>query len=452
MRGAGVGFFVVCLVVGLAFAFRPGFASGSGMMEVPEDVRPLLLTEQEMAPWKVQVQHRTYWAYGEAEGRVLEEIGAGQEWVRDGKRLMWIKMCRFDSDAAAAQAAEYHASHTAEPWYEGCAAAPRLGDKRWSSRPGRGYGVLFQQGPYCILVSSIKGTGEEVNDVIQVATKVSAKVSKSLQLTRPREAEYRRGRYGLTRTSPPALLVKGVDIEELCRTELPTYELWRRRDPGQWGCGVVYAPPSGDSESEVVVAVYRTVADAEEQALEYLNGTSALYEKAGDSLKGIGDSGNCWLHERKDGSSVVFVRRNVLVRVSLYGDAGKQQARDVARAIDQDIIEGRRGVELVETLPPPSIRRVSVPTFLLVGETQPLEVEIIDDTLNGEILLTAVSAGLEVVPSDDAGRILIQGKTPGQHELKVIAVSGLCLVETWRGQVTVGEGGAAAARWEGGAG
>jgi hypothetical protein len=103
--------------------------------------------------------------------------------------------------------------------------------------------------------------------------------------------------------------------------------------------------PSTDSRAELSVGIYASVAEAEEAALDYLNSVSSLFRRAPEI--GIGDSGNCWLSEREWGSGIVFLRKNTLVSLSIYGRTDRrEQIRQIAKGVDQSLATGTPAVEL----------------------------------------------------------------------------------------------------------
>ena len=75
---------------------------------------------------------------------------------------------------------------------------------------------------------------------------------------------------------------------------------------------------------------------------------SPIRQRADPATWSLGDNGNCWLSDRQTRSSVVFLRKNAFVHVSVFGPDAPDAVRKAAAAIDTDIREGTGGVELGE--------------------------------------------------------------------------------------------------------
>ena len=137
---------------------------------------------------------------------------------------------------------------------------------------------------------------------------------------------------------------------------------------------------------------------------------------------------------------MTFVRKNVLVAVSVYAANAPEEVRRIARAIDQDIVRGSDGVELATMVPVPVIRRVGVPSALRIGAPKEVEIDAVDP-LNRELSFFAFTIGPGITASrmDRPNRLLFEGVKVGVHKLIVGAINQKNVIALWHAEIIVEE-------------
>lgn len=154
-----------------------------------------------------------------------------------------------------------------------------------------------------------------------------------------------RGHYSLKKTKETTALVANVDLDVVRTNHMAKYELHRKtQDKGGQREMVLYDEGSG-KKVELRMTLHPSVADAENNVLDLLNGTSVIFSNGAPSGGGIGD--NAWYHTTKGtgATGILFVRRNVVV--SLFAQDGPA-AEALALKLDADIVAGKNGIALKE--------------------------------------------------------------------------------------------------------
>jgi len=320
-----------------------------------------LLEDSDVSPFKVARQVQFRWPGPHAVGPGVEQYVEAV-----GRPTVLVFLFGFDNDEAAKAGADFWAHSMAEIFTEGGLDDVAVGESCWVSVSGSGAALVFQRGPFCVSVGVITDIASERSIITEIAQKLdgkivgylgSAQVNDAPGSDQPEEspsgAEYSVGPYTLTRTPAPEVLVRGVDVKGVAARHVPAFEPYREHTIGAWGTCLELRELPSDSMVmvEIQMAVYDSVLEAENQVLSFLCSISALYQKADDAKLRIGDSGNCWVSDRQAGSSVTFVRKNVLVVVSVYAANAPEEVRRIARAIDEDILTGTKAVELGQKVP-----------------------------------------------------------------------------------------------------
>ena len=244
-----------------------------------------------------------------------------------------------------------------------------------------------------------------------------------------------------SKTTLPLKLVQAADLRAIAQKNFPDFAWHRAETMAWWGRRATLLQPVNDLRAHLTVGVHASSEEAQSAARDYLDSVSMRLPAADASREGFGQSGGCWLYESEGSSSVVFVQRNVLVCLAVLGRSAKEHAKRVAKAVNQDIVEGTGGFAFGAAPASPIMRRVSMPTFLRVGEEKRIEVDLGTGPTE-EPSLAAFSDGinhLALAKPEKSGTIVIQGRKQGRHKIVVVAVSANCLVQVWRAEVTVQE-------------
>lgn len=250
----------------------------------------------------------------------------------------------------------------------------------------------------------------------------------------PETKQLREGAYTLVKTPVPSISVRGVNIRALAEQTFPEHELYRENVIGPWGRRLALKHRASQAKAYLMVAVYRSVQEAEVEALGFLNSASAVYKR--HSNAGIGDSGNSWLFERDGRANIVFLRRNVLVEIAALAGCSKDDVERKCRLIDSEILSGGRAIELGKKAPEPIIRRVCVPSFIRIGERDWVDIQAQAPKIH-ELSLNIICSGTTAEAGEQPGRFEIEGKTTGKHTFLVAGVTKECVVGLWRGEIWV---------------
>ena len=434
-----------------ATSAEPTSAASPGVQETkfePEELRGVLLEDSDVSPFKVAKQVEFRWPGPHGVGPGVEQYVEAV-----GRPTVLVFLFGFHNDEAAKAGADFWAHSMAEVFAEGGLHDVTVGESCWVSVSGSGAALVFQRGPFCASVGVITDVASERSIITEIAQKLDekivgylgrAQVNDAPGSDQPEEsqsgAEYSVGPYTLTRSASPELLVSGVDLKVLAKRHLPEFEWYRSRIIGAWGTRATLRDLARESKVDIRIAVYDCVREAENHALDALTSVSALSKRAIVANLAVGDSGNCWVSDRQAGSSVTFVRKNVLVAVSVYAANAPEEVRRIARAIDQDIVRGRDGVKLATMVPVPVIRRVGAPRALGIAATKEVEIDAVDP-LNRELSFFAFTIGPGITASrmDRPNTLLFQGVKVGVHKLIVGAINQKNVIALWHGEIIVEE-------------
>jgi len=181
---------------------------------------------------------------------------------------------------------------------------------------------------------------------------VPADASSRMQLIYDAIGEYTRRGFTVTRTKGVTSLVRNVDMKTMAAAHIAWPISKDRVSSGSLAQHAEFSDAATGSSLDIRACVYKSVRQAEDQALDYMLSMAAVHRRVDRNELAVGDSGNCWACSTSDNAySIVFVRRNVLIAVHAYSLRNKQfdakaKSEEIAKAIDKDIANGRNGVEL----------------------------------------------------------------------------------------------------------
>jgi len=172
-----VGLVVVAVAAGLWAVLQKGSGEEVSAGSNPPDVRAVLLTGEELAPYTVEREVNAAWWDGTEQGNP----GIRQTVSALGRPYLLIKASRFDDSATAVEAVRFHVTDVAMVFYEGLPDGNKVGEACWyTPKSGwQGFTVVFQQGPYCVLVGSPLAENEtHGRAVLDIARKISEKIAR----------------------------------------------------------------------------------------------------------------------------------------------------------------------------------------------------------------------------------------------------------------------------------
>lgn len=146
--------------------------------DVPDDLKAILLTAEELRPYALQKESGHGWGYGERGDTVLLRPALNQQVTVERGKFIIVTYCVFPSGREALEGATYHSTHMASVFKRGGPEGRTFGDSCWSVPTATGFGaVLFQQGPYCVLIGSPWSQKPQQEAIVEIAGKISAKIA-----------------------------------------------------------------------------------------------------------------------------------------------------------------------------------------------------------------------------------------------------------------------------------
>jgi hypothetical protein len=289
------------------------------------DLQAVLLSDIEAAPYVVEAQQKDYWPYSELAGHVEERVGVRQRLAAIDKPPLWLKYCRFDTPEAARTAAGFYAHFMAEPFEEGGLAGEHLGETCWVSESPWGAALLFQRGPFCVLVAAPLCDLLQRAVVADVARRVDAKACARLQAEHMATAE----------TPADALQsgALGLDLEALAGRHLPGFQkAWEQRS-WPWPTKALFLGPAGE-QIEIAAATWPSQAEALAAAEDYRESVAEVYRQGTPTGEPLGDA-TWWLPGPDGAGSLLILRGSALIH--LFG-LDLRVVERVARALDAELV------------------------------------------------------------------------------------------------------------------
>lgn len=153
-----------------------------------------------------------------------------------------------------------------------------------------------------------------------------------------------RGLYSLKKAEPTSALVSGVNLEAVKTNHLAEYEIQRNTESRDGEYLMVLYNSDTQRKVEMSARIFPSVSDAEYGALDMLNSRSAIFTNGTPSGRAIGDNAWYFMREKTGATTILFVRKNVVV--SIFAEE-LAMARTLAETMDADILAGKNGIVLM---------------------------------------------------------------------------------------------------------
>ncbi len=349
-------------VVSVAISLSLGQATGQNEQPVPVEPIGGALSSFDVSRYVVVQEFPDSWGYGERLGEAQVRPALRQVLTAPGEPSVRVKMARFDSREMAVAAAEFHLGLVAVPFEQGGLNGQRVGERCWVAQTPWGATVLFQLGPFCVLVGAPVAAPEERGVITEVARKVEAKISRRLaeeglalgmpDLGGEERREELKALYDFAHWPGKDGPVRdGFKVDASLLPEGLVFRYVSLADPGVTAKGDwlgVYrwyevTNVDGSGSLNIDVAVMETCAQAQERVIEVFVGSSKpqppLFCRGGQYGLDLGDV--CFAGRQRDGyfHSVMWVRNNVFVRMWASTDDLYPLVEPLARALDAAILQ-----------------------------------------------------------------------------------------------------------------
>lgn len=170
------------------------------------------------------------------------------------------------------------------------------------------------------------------------------------------EKTVQQGAYTLQRSTNPEKWVTGIAASELVRQRFPGMIIAKERFMGREGRGFTLSREADSQVIKLLLAVYKTTAEAEDTALATLKKSAVTLPAGSKSGRTIGT--HSWYEIAPDGSGVVLVvYYNVFFRISAaYYSLAEEQASNIV----EDLKHGQHGVQLGKKVVPPDADEIQL--------------------------------------------------------------------------------------------
>ena len=237
------------------------------------------------------------------------------------------------------------------------------------------------------------------------------------------EEKVKRGLYSLSRAPTPEYLVTGVNLPELSKARFRTMDKVDLGLKGRWGRSFTLLQKEEKKQVKITVAVYGSVAEAEDSVLDLLNDTSAVLKPGSKSGDVIGT--HSWYLASPSGSgTVVFTYDNSLFQLfaSDYSLAERS-----ARKIVNDLTLGRNGIKLGKFVALPKITDVRVPSELKRGIERTLVIKGWD-LHQQKLSFVALASKGQLLETKKKGEKMFVPQEIGTDELRIYAINEMNVV------------------------
>lgn len=227
-----------------------------------------------------------------------------------------------------------------------------------------------------------------------------------------------KGQYFLRRAPTPEFLVTGVSLNDLSKARFSNMNKITEGLAGQFGRVRTLFDKKSKEQVKITVAVYGSVNEAEDAALELLNSVSAIMKSGSRSAGVIGT--HSWYLKSQDGSgTVVFVYDNALFQLfsSVYGLAERS-----ALAIVGDLYKATNGIMLGKKVQTPTISDVIIPETVQKIKGVSLNVKAVDPSQQRLSFVVIASQG-QLLDTDVVNEKIYIPSRLGVDELKVYTIN-----------------------------
>lgn len=181
---------------------------------------------------------------------------------------------------------------------------------------------------------------------------------------------YQKGIYRLTRSHYDGAFVSSLNVQACAERYLPNFLVSPK--PVIWHYGKLYRCSYYSTSVGIQIGIYQDVQEAEESALENLNGLTAYFMEG--PIKGISVGDNCWWYKGVyEGESepriegVAFLRKNIFMMIST-NMGQRDYFKDIlplCQSIDNDLLNGASYLALENSLHPPVVNSLQLSTNVL---------------------------------------------------------------------------------------
>jgi len=227
-----------------------------------------------------------------------------------------------------------------------------------------------------------------------------------------------KGQYFLKRTAAPEFLVTGVNLNDLSEARFSTMNKVTESLAAQFGRVRTLFDKKNKKQVKITVAVYGSVKDAEDAALELLNSVSAVMKPGSASGNVIGTH-SWYLKSPNASGAVVFIYNNSLFQMF---SSDYNLAEISASSIVDDLSKGVNGVRLGRKVKLPSINDVVISEKLQKNKKAPLVMKASDPSKQKLSFAVSASKGQLVDTGKRNEKIFIPSES-GASELKIYAIN-----------------------------
>lgn len=231
------------------------------------------------------------------------------------------------------------------------------------------------------------------------------------------------GQYSLKRASTPEFLVTGLNLNDLSRIHFSNMNKLTEGLAAQFGRVRTLFDKKTKKQVKITVAVYSSVNEAENMALELLNSISAVMKEGSQSGNVIGTH-SWYLKSPNRAGTVLFIYNNSLFQLfsSDYNLVEKS-----ALAIVNDLTKGVNGITLGKKVQLPKISDVILSKTVRKNEKVSLNITAFSPSQQRLSYVVLSSKG-QILDSDKRAEKSYIPFESGTDELKIYAINEVNVV------------------------
>jgi len=237
----------------------------------PAELKRVLLTQEDVDPYRLSSQVRSLWSYASLGARPLAKPSVYQRLSTNSEVLIWVETCRFENSELAVRAVEHFRRTLTVLHLEGTPGGAKIGERCWYYQDPGGLSLLFQDGPFCV---EIHGRPAVSADMMQMAAKISEKISElggpEQEVPTSNILEEQRARYFFVSLADKVPVRQGFALAP--GEDLAGFTVTSRQSSPNLGDiqGVRYRLSKGTESCWVWVRTFKTVKQAEDDTLLHL--------------------------------------------------------------------------------------------------------------------------------------------------------------------------------------
>lgn len=233
----------------------------------------------------------------------------------------------------------------------------------------------------------------------------------------------KKGQYFLRRAAMPEFLVTGISLDDLSNVRFSNMDKITEGLAGRFGRVQTLFDKKSKKQVKITVAVYSSVNEAEDAALELLNSVSAVLKLGSQSGRVIGT--HSWYLKSPNGSGIViFIHNNSLFQLF---SSDYDMAERSARSIVGDLTKGVNGITLGKKVQIPKITDVVIPKDVRQNERASLNIRALDPSKKRLSFLVLASKG-KLLDTDKGNEKIYIPSESGTDELKIYTINELNVV------------------------